>query len=138
MAGPPNKDALKQQALLTLEQSRRSITAGITTVREKLNPRMVLEKTVRQHALLTLTGALAGGFLASRMLFSSKSENRRDTQANSVRKRRSIGSILLSSAWSLAREPLLALAAQKVLPLAMHYLDKHQTPSGSTQTDSIE
>ncbi|WP_138087954.1 hypothetical protein [Phragmitibacter flavus] len=128
MAGKPNKEILKKQALLALAESRSSLHLGINHARERLSPRSIVENTVRKHGVWVLAGTAIGGFLLTRMLFSGPRKNSRDTSTKSATKRRTIAGILIGSAWGLAREPLLALATQKAMPLAMQYLDKFQTP----------
>jgi hypothetical protein len=144
MAGKPNQETLKKQALLALEESRASLQFGISHAREQLNPRSLVENTVRKHGVMVLAGTLVGGFLLARVVFSGPRKNSRDTSTKSAKKKRTIAGILIGSAWGLAREPLLALATQKALPLALQYIDKFQTQkqlqthSPSLKPDPIE
>lgn len=126
MAGHTNKQSLKQQAIQALTNSRANLRHGLTHAREQLNPKHIAKTTVRNHGLLTLSIAAISGFIIARKIFSSPPQNSSDTSAKSARKKRSITAIILASVWGLAREPLLTLASQHAMPLAMNYFEKWQ------------
>ena len=142
MAGSRSKQILKAQALQALAETRHSLHEGVHQAREKFSPKSIAENAVRKHGLFLLGTAVIGGFVLSKTVFSRRKQNSRDTSTKSATKKRTIAGILLTSAWGLAREPLMALAAQRLMPLALQYIDKLQSKSAQTpppyQPDSLE
>lgn len=125
MAGKADRKALKQQALLSLEQSRSGMRIGVSQAREHLSPAHLLKSSFQKHQLPYIIGAAVGGLVLSKLLFSGKNQISRDTLVKSARKR-SLTGFVFSGIWGMAREPLLALAAQQLMPVAMKYLSKFQ------------
>lgn len=125
MAGKADRQALKQQALLALEQSRSAMRIGVSHARDNLSPTHLINSSFQKHRLPYIIAAAVGGLIVSRLLFSKKNQFSRDTLVKSARKR-SLTGFLLSGIWGIAREPLLALAAQQLMPLALQYLSKFQ------------
>jgi hypothetical protein len=126
MAGRADRETLKREALLSLEQSRGSLHTGVAAVREQLSPKALIQHSLEKHRTAIMVSAAVAGFLAVRLVLPGK-QNRRDTSVKSATKR-SLSSFLLSGIWGMAREPLLGLAAQQLLPVVMQYVSHFQTP----------
>jgi hypothetical protein len=130
MARRADSQALKQQALLSLHQSRAALTGGVALVRERLSPRHLLHDSWRKHPAVMVgigvTAALAG-FVAVRSML-SRDENSRDTFSKPARKR-TLGSFLLNGLWGMGRGPLKALALQQLAPLIARIVSQFHSPS---------
>ena len=135
MAGQPDTLTQKQQALLSLEQSRASLSGGWAKAREDWSPRHLLHRGIEKHpAVLVGIAAAAAllGFVMVRRMFTAR-ENSRDTFSKPARKR-SLGSFLLNGLWGMGREPLKVLAAQQLMPLIAKILSEfnfHSKPPPS-------
>ena len=128
MAHQADAQTLKQQALLSLDQSRAALTGGVALVRERLSPRNLLQDSWKKHpAIMVGIGAAAAlaGFVAIRSML-TRHENSRDTFSKPARKR-TLGSILLNGLWGMGREPLKALALQQLAPLIAKILSEFQS-----------
>ncbi|WP_050029045.1 hypothetical protein [Verrucomicrobium sp. BvORR034] len=126
MAGPTDRKALKAQVIHSLDLARASLGGEIAQVREQWHPRHLIQQSVEKHRLAVIISAAVAGFIATRMIFGSR-QNSRDTSAKPARKR-TLASFLLSNIWNLAREPLFGLAAQHLMPVALQYLSRFQSP----------
>lgn len=130
MARKTDTQALKEQALLALDQSRVALSKEWAQTRERWNPRHVLHNSVEKHPLVVLgvvVAAAVAGFIAVRSIF-VRGENSRDTFSKPARKR-TLGSFLLNGLWGMGREPLKALAVQQLAPLIVKFLSElHSHP----------
>lgn len=126
MARPSDRKALKAQIIHSLDLSRMSLGAEMTQVREQWHPRHLIQQTVEKHRLAVIVSAAVAGFIGTRMIFGSR-QNSRDTSSKPARKR-TLTSFLISNIWNLAREPLIGLAAQHLMPIALQYLSRFQSP----------
>jgi hypothetical protein len=130
MARQSDAQALKQQALLALDQSRASLSGGLALVRQRLSPRNMLHQGMEKHPVVIAGIAVAAGlagFLAVRSMMAGR-ENSRDTFSKPARKR-SLGSFLLKGLWVMGRAPLKALAVQQLVPLFARILSEIQSHS---------
>lgn len=127
MAGPPNPKILKEQTLLALDQSRSALTGSWEQAREQWSPRNVIQHSIEKHWAIAAASAAVVGFIAIRWFFPGR-ENSRDTFSKPARKR-TISSFLLKGLWGMGREPLMALAAQQLLPLIAKFVSESQSPS---------
>lgn len=126
MARTTDSKALKAHALHSLDVARAALGGELTQVREQWHPRNLIQQTVEKHRLAVIISAAVAGFIGTRMIFGSR-QNSRDTSSKPARKR-TLTSFLMSNIWNLAREPLFGLAAQHLMPFALQYLARFQSP----------
>lgn len=127
MAGPTDPKILKQQALIALDQSRMALSGSWEKAREQWSPRNVIQHSIEKHWIIAAASAAVAGFVAIRWFFPGK-ENSRDRFSKPARKR-TISSFLLKGLWGMGREPLMALAAQQLMPLIAKFVSEYQSPS---------
>ncbi len=134
MAGKPDRQALKQQAIQALDLARHSLRGGWVEAREHLRPANFIRQSVARHQVAVLVSALAAGALATRWVagfFRGASPSATTTTT----KKRSLTGLLLGGLWGIAREPLIALASQRVLPVIMRYASQFQPPSKNSNPE---
>ncbi len=128
MARKADTQALKQQAILALDQSRAALSGRWAQAREQWNPRHFIHNSMEKHRVAVLGTALVAavlGFIAVRSILPDR-ENSRDSFSKTARKR-TLGSFLLNGLWGIGREPLKALAAQQLVPLVAKILSEFHT-----------
>lgn len=126
MADTSDRERLKRQALLTLAETRTEIGDEISRLRDEWHPRNLIVRSFEKHRAAYLTSAVIAGVAGTRWLFSSR-KNNRDMETKPAKKR-TLTSSLLSSLWNVARDPLLSLATQQVVPLVLQQISKFQSP----------
>lgn len=126
MADTSDREKLKRQALLTLAETRTEIGDGISRIREEWQPRNLILHSIEKHRTAYLTTAVIAGVAGTRWLFSSR-KNNRDMEPKSAKKR-TLTHSLVSGLWNVARDPLISLATQQVLPLILQQIAKFQSP----------
>ncbi len=131
MARQPDRQTLKLQALQSLDLARASLRGGWEEAREHLRPANFLRERVAKHKVAVLVTALITGALATRWI---KGFFRGPAAVTPARKR-TITGIVLGSLWGLAREPLIALATQRVVPVIMRYFPQFQPPQNTSQPE---
>lgn len=135
MVSTPDRNALKEQALLTLEQSRNGMSRGMKHVREEFSPKRILQQNVQKYPKVMLVGAAGLGFILMRTLLPSR-ENKRDTTVKTAKKR-TLTALLFSGIWGIARGPLLGFASQQLTPLLMQQISRYQ-PQPPNKPESFE
>lgn len=124
MAGKSDRETLKLQAMQALDSARVSLRGGWAETREHLRPGNFIRDFVGKHQIAVLVASLAGGFVATKWVSSLF----RSPAAAATTRKRSLAALLLSGVWGLAREPLIALATQQVVPVIMKYAGQFQPP----------
>jgi hypothetical protein len=125
MALQPDRQTLKLQAINALDQSRASLRGGWAEAREHWKPRNIIRERVEKHHIAIAAISVVAGFVAFRWLFSGSSSA---SAAPTPRRSRGLTGFLMSGLWGMAREPLLALATQQLLPIVMQYVSQFQAP----------
>lgn len=120
MALQPDRQTLKLQAINALDQARANLRGGWAEAREHWRPRNIIRDRVEKHHIAIAVGSVVAGFLAFRWLVADRSP-----ASAAAPRRRSMGSFLLNGLWGMAREPLLALATQQLLPVIMPLVSKY-------------
>lgn len=126
MADTSDKEKLRRQALLTLAETRAEMSVEVSHLREEWSPRNLILHSIEKHRAAYLTSAIVAGFAGTRWLFSSR-KNNRDIEPKSAKKR-TLANSLISGLWNVARDPLLSLATQQVVPIILQQLSKFQSP----------
>lgn len=121
MALQPDRQTLKLQAINALDQARANLRGGWAEAREHWRPRNIIRERVEKHHIAIALGSVIAGFLAFRWLFA----DRGSASSGAGPRRRSISGFLFNGLWGIAREPLLALATQQLLPIAMPFISKY-------------
>ncbi|RBP48241.1 hypothetical protein DES53_1011042 [Roseimicrobium gellanilyticum] len=120
MALQPDRQTLKLQAINALDQARANLRGGWAEAREHWRPRNIIRDRVEKHHIAIAVGSVIAGFLAFRWLFSDRTPS-----SPAAPRRRSLSGFLLNGLWGMAREPLLALATQQLLPVIMPLVSKY-------------
>jgi len=126
MGGKSDRQTLKREALLALGQARAALQLELHVTKEQWNPAAVIQQSMKKHRIAIMVGAGVVGLAAIKILMPA-GENRRDTSPKSAKKR-TLFSFLLAGIWGMAREPLIGLASQQLLPVAMQYISKFYPP----------
>ncbi|HSI61721.1 MAG TPA: hypothetical protein VLE43_01345 [Candidatus Saccharimonadia bacterium] len=132
MALQPDRQTLKLQAINALDQSRASLRGGWAEAREHWRPRNIIRERVEKHHIAIAVAATVAGFVAFRWLFSGGSAS---ASAGPAPRRRTLTGFLMSGLWGMAREPLIALATQQLLPIVMKYVSQFQAPSRTSNPE---
>ena len=96
MAGAAEREAVKQRALIALEDARRALAGEMTHFRPYMHPGQLLKDSVRKHRIAYILGAAAAGFVALRVLLAPRA-----AAAQSTRGR--LTGILTAALWPLVR-----------------------------------
>ncbi|QIF01624.1 hypothetical protein [Roseimicrobium sp. ORNL1] len=123
MALQPDRQTLKLQAINALDQARTNLRGGWAEAREHWRPRNIIRERVEKHHIAIAVGSVVAGFLAFRWLFA----DRGSVASGAAPRRRSITSFLFNGLWGIAREPLLALATQQLLPIVLPFISKYMS-----------
>ncbi len=126
MAGQPDPQTLKQQAITALAIARSDLTGTWDQAREQFSPKKIIHESIEKHRVAVIVAAAVAGFVAIRWMMPG-GENSRDTFSKPARKR-TFSSFLLKGLWGLGREPLQILATQQLLPLALKFVTQFQSP----------
>ena len=127
MAGQPDPQTLKQQAITALAIARSDLTGTWEQAREQFSPKNIIQHSIEKHRVAVMVAAAVAGFAAIRW-FLPGHENSRDTFSKPARKR-TFSSFLLKGLWGLGREPLKVLATQQLVPLVIKLVSEFQSPS---------
>ena len=125
MAGLSDRQTLKREAILALDQARNAMHRDVRELRSRWNLGDMLQQSVKKHRIAVMIGAGVVGLATIKILMPSR-ENRRDTLPKSAKKR-TLFSFLLAGVWGMAREPLIGLASQQLLPVVMQYVSQLQS-----------
>jgi hypothetical protein len=110
MAGAAEREALKQRALLALEDSRRALSGEMQHLRPYMHPGQLLKANVRKHRIAYIIGAAAAGFVALRVLLAPRAASNAGTTKGSFSGR--ILGLLGAAAWPLVKGPVFQLATR--------------------------
>jgi hypothetical protein len=102
MAGPAEREALKQRALLALDDSRRALAGEMSRASVFLHPRQLFQDSLRKHRVVYLIGAAAAGFVALRLLLVPRS--------NKVRSR--LAGMVGAALWPMVKGPVMEFATR--------------------------
>ena len=132
MALQPDRQTLKLQAINALDQSRASLRGGWAEAREHWRPRNIIRERVEKHHIAIAVASVVVGFVAFRWLFSGSSAA---ADHPAPLRRRTLTGFLMSGLWGMAREPLIALATQQLLPIVMQYVSQFQAPQRTSNPE---
>lgn len=121
-----DKEILRRQALLALAESRTEISIEVSRLKEEWSPKNIVLRSIEKHRAAYLTSAVLAGFAGTSWIFRSR-KNNRDMEPKSAKKR-TLAHSLVSSLWNVARDPLIGLATQQVVPLVLQQISKFQSP----------
>lgn len=126
MADTSDKEKLRRQALIKLAESRAEISIEFSRLQVEWSPKNLMLRSIEKHRAAYLTSAVVAGFAGTSWLFRSR-KNNRDMEPKSAKKR-TLAHSLVSSLWNVARDPLISLATQQVVPLVLQQISKFQSP----------
>ena len=121
-----DKEILRRQALLALAESRTEISIEVSRLKEEWSPKNIVLRSIEKHRAAYITSAVLAGFAGTSWIFRSR-KNNRDIEPKSAKKR-TLAHSLVSSLWNVARDPLIGLATQQVVPLVLQQISKFQSP----------
>ena len=104
MAGSTEREALKQRALLALDDSRRALAGEMSRASVFLHPRQLFQDSLRRHRIAYAVGAAAAGFVALRLLLIPRS--------NKVRGR--LAGMVGAALWPMVIGPLMEMATRNL------------------------
>lgn len=102
MAGSAEREALKQRALLALDDSRRALAGEMSRASVFLHPRQLFQDSLRRHRIAYAVGAAAAGFVALRLLLIPRS--------NKVRGR--LAGMVGAALWPMVKGPVMEFATR--------------------------
>lgn len=115
----------KQQALLDLEEARAALARHAALAVREWNPRTVISHSIERHRLWWIGGAAVAGLAAVRLLlFSGRSNNRRDNLDGSA-KNRGLLALLLTPLLAYGRKAALNYGAR----LFQSYIQQKVSPN---------
>lgn len=121
-----DKEILRRQALLALAESRTEISIEVSRLKEEWSPKNIVLRSIEKHRAAYITSAVLAGFAGTSWIFRSR-KNNRDMEPKSAKKR-TLAHSLVSGLWNVARDPLIGLATQQVVPLVLQQISKFQSP----------
>jgi hypothetical protein len=121
MAGSAEREAIKQRALRTLQESRHALTGEVARVSVLWHPRQFLMASVRKHRVAYLIGATFAGFVALRLLMVPRSQKVRGRLAGMV------GAAL----WPMLRGPAIEFATRYLSSYLPQFFPPPPTPEGT-------
>lgn len=131
MALTPDRQTLKLQALQSLDLARASLSGGWAQAREDWRPRNVIRESVGKHQTAVIITTVIAGFLATRWIIGAFQKG--PATPVGPRKRTWMG-FLANGIWGMAREPLIALASARLMPIILQYVSQFQAPPQSNTT----
>lgn len=123
MAGAAEREAVKQRALLALDEARRALAGEMTHFRPYMHPGQLLKDNVRKHRIAYILGAAVAGFVALRVLLAPRAAS----NAQSTRGR--LMGILTAALWPLVRGPVLQLATRYLSVYLQPFFPPTPTPT---------
>jgi len=109
MAGAAEREAVKQRALIALEDARRALAGEMRHLRPYMHPRQLLKDSVRKHRLAYIIGAAAAGFVALRVLLMPRAQASPNGSGGGSVRGRLVG-LVGTALWPLVRGPVTQLA----------------------------
>jgi len=121
MAGSAEREAIKQRALLALEDSRRALTGEMSRVSVLWHPKQFLQASVQKHRIAYIIGAALAGFVALRVLLMPR------TRSTGGRLTGIMGALL----WPLLRGPALQFAGRYLSSYLPQFFPPSQPPEAT-------
>ena len=120
-----DRETLRKQALVALDEARAHLGAGVGRAREDFNPRALMLKSAAKHRALIAVATVVAGFISARLVLPRRA--RIDKNLKPATKR-TLSGLMMGGLWAMARAPLTEYVKDHLQALVMNRLNSTRTP----------